>query len=64
MHSGSTWSSCWQPNPRRTPLGDLIGLASGWGLCQAKTTAACKWLYGKQMMLVGATGFEPVTSTV
>ena len=41
-----------------------FGLAWGWDFDGKKTTATRKWLCGKQMMLVGATGFEPVTSTV
>ena len=36
----------------------------GPGLDGKKTTAARKRLCGKQMRLVGAIGFEPMTSTV
>ena len=41
-----------------------IGLGIGPGLSRQKTRAAPKWLCGKEMMLVGAIGFEPMTSTV
>jgi hypothetical protein len=41
-----------------------IGLASGWDYDGKKQQLPRKWLCGKQMIMVGATGFEPVTSTV
>ena len=41
-----------------------IGLVSGWDYAGKKTTAARKWLWSQQMMMVGAIGFEPMTSTV
>jgi len=42
----------------------FVGLTSGWDFAGKKTTATRKWLCSKQMSMVGATGFEPVTSTV
>jgi len=41
-----------------------IGLGIGLGLSRQKTTAERKWLWSQQMMMVGAIGFELMTSTV
>jgi hypothetical protein len=42
----------------------IVGLTIGLSFGQSKTTATRKWLCGKNLEMVGATGFEPVTSTV
>ena len=42
----------------------FVGLASGQDFSRKKRQLIVKWLCGKQMLLVGAVGFEPTTSTV
>ena len=42
----------------------IVGLAIGLSFGQSETTATRKWLCGNNIEMVGATGFEPVTSTV
>jgi hypothetical protein len=41
-----------------------IGLASGRNFEGDRTTATRRWLCGTKMAMVGAIGFEPMTSTV
>ncbi len=42
----------------------IIGLAIGLDLGESKTTVTRRWPCGNNLEMVGATGFEPVTSTV
>jgi hypothetical protein len=44
------------------PMTHRVGI--GLACCPQKESATRKWLCGNNITMVGATGFEPVTSTV